>query len=119
GVFSGCRGLTTIPAGLFANSASVTTFFQAFYECTGLTAIPSGLFADCVSVTTFRRTFYGCSGLRTLGDNVFAGCVSATTFEDTFFFLIRLPPISTLLSDASPFGSTFFGAFYECTGLIA
>ena len=69
-VFSECKGLTSIPEGLFKNNVKVTTFWGTFGGCTGLTSIPetivefakkvkekggnvSGMFRHCTSASNY------------------------------------------------------------------
>ena len=62
-VFSGCRGLTSIPDNLFRNNTEVTYFNYTFSSCYGLTSIPSNLFANNTKVISFVSTFSNCDGL--------------------------------------------------------
>ncbi len=82
--FLNCSSLTSIPAGLFDNNTSVTTFFGTFFGCSSLTNIPSDLFDSNTSVTSFGGTFQNCSSLTTIPSDLFANNTSVTSFFNTF-----------------------------------
>ena len=68
--FHGCRGLTSIPEGLFRNNVNAISFEQAFVYCTGLTSIPEGLFKYNTNVNDFKGTFRYCSRLTNIPDKI-------------------------------------------------
>ena len=94
GVFDGCTGITSIPAGLFDNNPLVTDFRFAFSNCTGITSIPAGLFDNNPLVTEFGFAFSNCTGITsavpplwtTHASALHAGCfnnvINATNYAD-------------------------------------
>ena len=82
-MFSGCSGLTSIPA---LNTSQVTNMSKMFIDCTSLISIPT---LDTSKVTVMDRMFSDCTSLTsiptldtskvTVMDRMFNGCGSLTT----------------------------------------
>lgn len=88
--FSGCTGLTSLPADLFRYHPTVAdnAFDSTFTGCTGLTTLRSRLFKynTQAAASAFMETFDGCTGLTSLPAGLFRHntAVSANGFFRTF-----------------------------------
>ena len=89
--FSGCTGLTSIPAGLFSGitTGAAYMFYYTFSGCTGLTSIPADLFSGITTgaQNMFSNTFYGCTGLTSIPAGLFSGITTGANymFSQTFY----------------------------------
>ena len=68
--FQGCKGLTSIPEGLFKNNVNAISFYMTFESCEGLTSIPEGLFKYNMNVNDFKGTFRYCSRLTNIPNKI-------------------------------------------------
>lgn len=109
-------GLTSVPAGLFAHSAKITSFENAFKGCTSLTAVPDGLFAACAKVTSYKLAFQGCTSLETAG-KAFGTNISKINLESIFDGCTSLRSIAEGIFDGLTGADSFVKAFYGCTSL--
>ena len=88
--FSGCRGLTSIPANLFKSVAGITDHaFNGTFSNTSITSVPAGLF-DSVSPTShaFLNTFLGCKNLVHAPADLFKNMTLAApteSFDQVFY----------------------------------
>ena len=115
--FEYCKGLTSIPEGLFKNNVNAISFEQAFASCTGLTSIPEGLFKNNVNVKDFKRTFQGCKGLTSIPEGVFKNNVNAISFYITFGSCEGLTSIPEGLFKYNTNVNDFKGTFRYCSRL--
>ena len=69
--FSGCKGLTSIPEGLFKNNVNATDFGGAFGGCEGLTSIPEKIIELGKKVKEKGGNV----------DRMFIGCTSASNYN--------------------------------------
>ena len=65
GMFSGCKGLTSIPKGFLpATKLAGSCYFSMFGGCTGLTSIPEDLLpARVLTQRCYERMFKGCTNI--------------------------------------------------------
>ena len=115
--FKDCRGLTTIPEGLFKNNVNVEYFGKTFEGCTGLTSIPERLFEHNVNAKYFGSTFVGCTGLTSIPEGLFKNNVNATNFYGTFVGCTGLTSIPEKLLKNNVNVTEFWSTFKGCTGL--
>ena len=115
--FNACRGLTSIPEGLFKNNVNATDFTGTFSDCTGLTSIPEGLFKNCVNATRFNSTFSRCKGLKNLPEGLFKYNVNVTKFSRMFENCEGLTSIPEGLFKNNVNATRFDNTFFGCTGL--
>ena len=115
--FSGCRGLTSIPEGLFKNNVNAEYFYATFKGCAGLTSIPEELFKNNVNVNGFSGTFRGCTGLTSIPEGLFKNNVNATNFSGTFGGCRGLTSIPEGLFKYNVNVTEFWTTFGGCTGL--
>lgn len=92
-MFSGCTGLTELPADLLPATTLATGCYQSMFSgCTGLTSLPEKLLpATTLATDCYQSMFRGCTGLETLPAD--------------------LLPVTTLAA------SCYKEMFYGCTGL--
>ena len=92
-MFSGCTGLTELPADLLPATTLATGCYQSMFRgCTGLTSLPEKLLpATTLATGCYQSMFSGCTGLETLPAD--------------------LLPVTTLAA------SCYKEMFYGCTGL--
>lgn len=67
-MFSGCTGLTELPADLLPATTLATGCYQSMFKgCTGLTSLPEKLLpATTLAMDCYQSMFSGCTGLETL-----------------------------------------------------
>ena len=99
--FRYCRGITSIPEGLFKNNVNATNFSNTFDGCSSLTSIPEGLFKYNVNVTNFGRAFYECEGLRSIPEELFENNTNVINFEETFSICWRITYIPEKIIEAA------------------
>ena len=129
GVFSNCKNLKTIPAGLFDTFSNTTTFYKMFYGCSALTAIPAGLFDNCPNVTDFESTFEGCSSLIEVPTGLFKNNAQVKDVKDQstykFGFVKSFKGCSGVnnipagLFDSCTQVTSFYETFSGCSALTA
>ena len=112
-----CRDLTSIPEGLFKNNINATNFGRAFGDCEGLTSIPEGIFKNNVNVTNFAGTFAVCKGLTSIPEGIFKNNVNATNFEYAFVDCIGLTSIPEELFKYNTNANNFYWTFRGCSSL--
>ena len=115
--FASCTGLTSIPEGLFKNNVNTISFYDTFAYCEGLTSIPEGLFKNNVNVKDFKRTFQGCKGLTSIPEGVFKNNVNAISFYITFGSCEGLTSIPEGLFKYNTNVNDFKGTFRYCSRL--
>ena len=115
--FEYCKGLTSIPEGLFKNNVNAISFEQAFASCTGLTSIPEGLFKNNVNTISFYDTFAYCEGLTSIPEGVFKNNVNAISFYITFGSCEGLTSIPEGLFKYNTNVNDFKGTFRYCSRL--
>ena len=115
--FHGCRGLTSIPEGLFRNNVNATNFEYAFYYCRGLTSIPEGLFKNNINATNFNSAFADCEGLTSIPEGIFKNNVNVTNFVATFAACESLTSIPKKLFKYNTNANNFKGTFRYCSRL--
>ena len=78
-MFSGCKGLTSLPEKLLpAKTLANNCYVNMFYGCTGLTSLPADLLpAKTLAAMCYAQMFHSCTGLTTLPANL----LPATTLE--------------------------------------
>ena len=101
-LFSGCKGLTTLPEDLLpATTLAEGCYALMFNGCTGLTTLPENLLpAKTLVDACYQQMFQGCSGLTT------APILPATTLKDycyscMFFNCTKLNSVTCLATDIS------------------
>ena len=119
GCFSNCSGLTSIPENLFANNTTVTDFHQCFYQCSNLTSIPETLFSTNTAVINFANCFAYCSGLTSIPENLFANNTKVFYFGSCFSNCSGLRSIPDKLFSTNTAVNNFYGCFSGCTGLTS
>ena len=117
--FHGCRGLTSIPEGLFRNNVNATNFEYAFYYCRGLTSIPEGLFKNNINATNFNSAFADCEGLTSIPEGIFKNNVNVTNFVATFASCKGLTSIPEGLFKYNTNATNFEQAFAACESLTS
>ena len=115
--FASCTGLTSIPEGLFKNNVNTISFYDTFAYCEGLTSIPEGVFKNNVNVKDFKRTFQGCKGLTSIPEGVFKNNVNAISFYITFGSCEGLTSIPEGLFKYNTNVNDFKGTFRYCSRL--
>ena len=72
GMFSGCKGLTSIPKGFLpATKLAKSCYFSMFGGCTGLTSIPEDLLpATELAYSCYCAMFGGCTGLTSIPEDL-------------------------------------------------
>ena len=131
GTFYGCRGLESIPSGLFSldmpNLRTASNMFSyTFAQCTLLQSIPSGLFSlDTPNLTNagsmFSYTFYSCNSLQSIPSGLFSGINTTEAsgvsgmFQQTFYATTKLsdyiPSDAFPASNVNPLLTTTAGAW--------
>ena len=117
--FNDCTGLTSIPEGLFKNNVNAISFEQAFVYCQGLTSIPEGLFKNNVNVTNFGGTFAGCKGLTSIPEGLFKNNANTISFYITFGSCEGLTSIPEGLFKYNTNATNFEQAFTACESLTS
>ena len=116
--FSGCAGLTSLPANLFANCPNVEEFYRTFSDCTGLTSLPANLFANCSNLEWCCEIFYNCTGLTSLSATLFANCSNVESFYRTFSDCTGLTNLPENLFAGCSNARSFYYTFFNCGSLI-
>ena len=77
GMFSGCKGLTSIPKGFLpATKLAESCYFSMFGGCTGLTSIPEDLLpATELGYSCYCAMFAGCTGLTSIPEDLLPASV--------------------------------------------
>ena len=117
--FEYCKGLTSIPEGLFKNNVNAISFEQAFACCTGLTSIPEGLFKNNVNAKSFYDTFTFCEGLTSIPEGLFKNNVNVKDFTCTFQGCKGLTSIPEGLFKNNANTISFYITFGSCEGLTS
>ena len=104
-------GLTSLPAGLFANNRKIHSFNETFYYCRNLTSLPANLFANNTEATDFYGTFNGCESLNSVPANLFAKNTKAENFYQTFFQCKSLKSVPANLFANNPEAKSFDQTF--------
>ena len=117
--FDGCSSLTSIPEGLFKNNVNATNFINTFDGCSSLTSIPEGLFKYNVNVTSFLYVFSRCTGLISIPEGLFKNNINVIKFEDTFDRCTGLTSIPERLFENNVNVTNFNSVFVSCTGLTS
>ena len=97
-MFSGCTGLTELPADLLPATTLAAECYQSMFSgCTGLTSLPEKLLpATTLAMNCYKEMFHGCKGLETLPadllpattlnsycyQSMFHGCTGLTVAPD-------------------------------------
>jgi len=129
--FFGCRGLTSLPSGLFSGITGAFAnemFSYTFADCSGLTSLPEeGLFGAIssggdYSYAIFAHTFSGCTGLTSLPVGLFrnvAGPYVADMYKGTFYGCSGLEsvPAGLFPNWGEPKSRMFESTFSGCTNL--
>ena len=123
--FSGCTGLTSLPADLFKYHPTVAdnAFNSTFTGCTGLTTLRSGLFKynTQAAASAFMKTFDGCTGLTSLPADLFRynTLVGSSGFYKTFNGCTGLTslPANLFRYNTLVGSSGFYQTFYGCNKL--
>lgn len=115
--FSGCEGLTSIPADLFSRCQGIQTVIGCFSE-TPITAIPSGLFDNCPAINSFESCFANCSALTAIPAGLFDACTGVTTFASCFLECSAITALPAGLFDHCTEVQIFSSCFNGCTALV-
>jgi dihydrodipicolinate synthase/N-acetylneuraminate lyase len=121
-MFSGCTGLTSIPANLLpATTLAEYCYNSMFSGCTGLTSIPANLLpATTLANYCYYYMFSGCTGLTSLPANL----LPATTLTVNCYYYMFYN--NTALTNIGNINANWFTArssteqsnmFYNCTNI--
>lgn len=119
-MFSECKNLKTVPAGLFDRFTTVTSpGYRYMFEDSGIETIPAGLFAKSVKVSSgFESVFENCPELRCIEGSIFPTTTSVTSVARMF---ANCPKLESIPADLfEPFGTTklkFTATFMGCASL--
>lgn len=86
-MFSGCTGLTELPADLLPATTLAAECYQSMFRgCTGLTSLPEKLLpATTLATDCYQSMFRGCKGLETLpADLLPATTLAASCYKEMF-----------------------------------
>lgn len=87
-MFSGCTGLTELPADLLPATTLAAECYQSMFSgCTGLTSLPEKLLpATTLATDCYQSMFRGCKGLETLpADLLPATTLAASCYKEMFY----------------------------------
>ena len=87
-MFSGCTGLTELPADLLPATTLAAECYQSMFRgCTGLTSLPEKLLpATTLATDCYQSMFRGCTGLETLpADLLPATTLAASCYKEMFY----------------------------------
>ena len=118
-LFYFCRKLRRVPASLFKNLASCTTFDRVFNGCYALTSIPEHLLDPLVNLTSLSSAFSNCTGLTSIPVEVFKYNVNVTSFSSCFYGCTGLTSIPEDIFKYNTAATSFYYCFSGCTGLTS
>ena len=118
-MFSGCTGLTELPADLLPATTLAAECYQSMFSgCTGLTSLPEKLLpATTLKTGCYDSMFRGCKGLETLpADLLPATTLAASCYKEMFYGCTGLtvaPDLPAPKLNEGCYSTMFFG----CTKL--
>ena len=121
-MFSECKNLKTVPAGLFDHFTTVTSpGYKYMFEDSGIETIPAGLFAKSVKASSaFESLFENCPELHTIEGSIFP---TTTTVTSVSYMFANCPKLKSIPADLfAPFSTAklkFTGTFAGCASLKA
>ena len=116
--FSGCPSITSVPATLFTASAAnltKTRDFNSVFQNTPLSSIPEPLFSGMTKVRTFELAFSGNTSIISVPPNLFLSNIEVTNMASTFQGCTGLMNVPTGLFAANTEVTTFVATFKGCT----
>ncbi len=119
-MFSECKNLKTVPAGLFDRFTTVTSpGYKNLFDDSGIETIPAGLFAKSVKVSSgFEGVFENCPELKTIEGSIFPTTTSVTSVG---YLFNNCPKLENIPADLFvPFGVArlkFTATFAGCSSL--
>ena len=118
-MFSGCTGLTELPADLLPATTLAAECYQFMFSgCTGLTSLPEKLLpATTLKTGCYDSMFRGCKGLETLpADLLPATTLAASCYKEMFYGCTGLTVAPDLPAPKLNEGC-YSTMFYSCTKL--
>lgn len=118
-MFSGCTGLTELPADLLPATTLAAECYQFMFSgCTGLTSLPEKLLpATTLKTGCYDSMFRGCKGLETLpADLLPATTLAASCYKEMFYGCTGLTVAPDLPAPKLNEGC-YSTMFYGCTKL--
>lgn len=118
-MFSGCTGLTELPADLLpATSLAAECYQSMFSGCTGLTSLPEKLLpATTLKTGCYQFMFRGCTGLETLpADLLPVTTLAMNCYKEMFYGCTGLTVAPDLPAPKLELGC-YSTMFYGCTKL--
>ena len=116
GVFRN-TAITEIPADLFADNPMIYQVNEMFFGCTGITEIPQGLFDNLAALQYAVGIFNGCTSLETIPAGLFTACPQLTDASWLFSGCTSLETVPADMFSACPELTNISNLFTGCTSL--
>lgn len=113
--FSGCAGVTSIPADFFKYNINLPQAEYVFQDCANITTIPAGLFDTNVNIVSFASCFRNCNNTNIPVD-LFKYNVNAIIFSSCFY-ANKMITIPADLFKYNVNAVDFNACFTDCTNL--
>ena len=116
GVFRN-TAITEISVDLFANNPKIYQVYEVFFGCTGITEIPQGLFNNLSGLMYANGIFNGCTSLTSVPSVLFADCPQLTEVSYLFNGCTSLETVPADMFSACSELTNISYLFTGCTSL--